>query len=296
MKSSKANIKRKTTADSQENCNGFGLYSQETLPPSHIELLKILTEKYSFSVAHGDLLLLDNRWYVTHTGLLRLATRKRCSGIHVRPVMEFCDAQNCRWAFEATVYKSRTCKGFTGFGDADLNNTSSLVRGAEMRVAETRAVNRALRKAYGIGICSVEEIGSSPRPTEPPAQIVRFPAQVESTPVNGNGHRLRDQIQLLIRKHRLDAALVKLYAADFCGTSELRQASREQVEKFAQHLAQYAERDRCGLECQLNGYLQTNRQHGQKEEPLASEQEQKDGKAAEAQPEQETAVAEREAA
>lgn len=29
-----------------------------------------------------------------------------------------------------------------------------------MRVAETRAVNRALRKAYGIGICSVEEIGT----------------------------------------------------------------------------------------------------------------------------------------
>jgi hypothetical protein len=26
-----------------------------------------------------------------------------------------------------------------------------------MRVAETRAVNRALREAYGIGICSVEE-------------------------------------------------------------------------------------------------------------------------------------------
>ena len=29
-----------------------------------------------------------------------------------------------------------------------------------MRVAETRAVNRALRKAYGIGLCSVEELGS----------------------------------------------------------------------------------------------------------------------------------------
>jgi hypothetical protein len=27
-----------------------------------------------------------------------------------------------------------------------------------MRVAETRAVNRALRKAYGIGLCSVEEL------------------------------------------------------------------------------------------------------------------------------------------
>jgi hypothetical protein len=64
------------------------------------------------------------------------------------------------WAFKATVYKSRTCKGFVGYGDADPSNVSSLVRGAEMRVAETRAVTRALRKAYGIGICSVEEIGS----------------------------------------------------------------------------------------------------------------------------------------
>jgi hypothetical protein len=31
-----------------------------------------------------------------------------------------------------------------------------------MRVAETRAVNRALRKAYGIGLCSVEELGWEP--------------------------------------------------------------------------------------------------------------------------------------
>ena len=139
-----------------------------------LEQLKVLTEKYEFSIPNGDLLLVDNRWYVTHTGLLRLATRKRCCGIHVRPVMEFCDAENCRWAFEAIVYKSRACKGFVGFGDADLINTSSLVRGAEMRVAETRAVNRALRKAYGIGVCSIEEIGSAPRP-EPPAKLLQHP-------------------------------------------------------------------------------------------------------------------------
>lgn len=182
----------------------------------HLEQLRVLTERYSFSVSNGDLLLIDNRWYVSHTGLLRLANRKRCSGIHVRPVSEFCDLENCRWAFEATVYKSKTCRGFVGFGDADLNNTSSIVRGAEMRIAETRAVNRALRKAYGIGICSVEEIGTSPRPTEPTAQLVQFPTL--STNVGsegGNGHLLRDQIQALIRRHRLDASLVKLYAADF---------------------------------------------------------------------------------
>ena len=64
-----------------------------------------------------------------------------------------------RWVFKATVYKSAGSEGFVGYGDADPSNVSPLVRGAEMRVAETRAVNRALRKAYGIGICSVEELG-----------------------------------------------------------------------------------------------------------------------------------------
>ena len=69
--------------------------------------------------------------------------------------------QSHRWVFKATVYKARDSKGFVGYGDADPSNISPLVRGAEMRVAETRAVNRALRKAYGIGLCSVEELGSS---------------------------------------------------------------------------------------------------------------------------------------
>ena len=122
-----------------------------------------------------------------------------------------------------------------------------------MRVAETRAVNRALRKAYGIGICSIEEIGSTPRP-EPPAQVVLLPTILPNE--NGNGHRLRDQIYLLIRKHKLDAGLIKLYATDYCGVNELRAASREQIEAFTKHLAEYAEKDRDRLICELNGYAE----------------------------------------
>lgn len=223
----------------------------DRLSDLHREQLKVLSERYEFSISGGDLLLIENRWYVTHTGLIRLATRKRCRGIHVRPVLEFCDSENCRWAFEATVYKSVTCKGFIGFGDADITNTSQLVRGSEMRVAETRAVNRALRKAYGIGICSIEEVGCSPRP-EPPAQILQLPGV--SSGDNGSVHRLRDQIYLLIRKHKLDAGLVKLYATDYCGVKELREASRDQIAAFSKHLAEYAEKDRSGLVCELNGY------------------------------------------
>ena len=51
-----------------------------------------LVEQYKFSVATGDLMYLDNGWYVTHTGLLGLARRSHCAGIHVQPVPAFCDA------------------------------------------------------------------------------------------------------------------------------------------------------------------------------------------------------------
>jgi len=203
------------------------------------------------SVEQGDLLLIDGKWYVTHSGLLRIATRRRCCGIAVSAMRRLCDPSSSCWAFKATVYKSPTCKGFVGHGDADPSNTSPLVRGAEMRVAETRAVNRALRKAYGIGICSVEEIGSLPARSRPEPNVRKLPPQ----PANGNGEpKLRDQLCLLIRQHRLDASLVKQYAAEFCGTNDIRQASREQIQSFIAHLAELAAKDREGLLCKLNSY------------------------------------------
>jgi hypothetical protein len=220
----------------------------------HIQTLRELTRSFQFSLLVGDLLLLDGKWYVTHTGLIRLARRNRCAGIHVRPVPEFSDSAKQRWAFEATVYKSRACRGFVGYGDADPSNVSSLVHGAEMRVAETRAVNRALRKAYGIGICSIEEIGSSTLLSE----TARVSEKLPPKSANGNGYggpRVRDRLCQIIRQHQLDASLVKAYATDFCGVKSLREATREQVENFVVYLADWAEKDRNALLCQLNSYL-----------------------------------------
>ncbi len=125
-----------------------------------IRLLEALTEEFKLSLVLGDLKLLDSKWYVTYSGLLRVARRNRCAGIQVHPVREFSDPAQRRWVFCATVHRSRMSEPFVGYGDADPSNVSLLVQGAEMRIAETRAVNRALRKAYGIGICSVEELGS----------------------------------------------------------------------------------------------------------------------------------------
>ena len=227
------------------------------LASAAVQRLKELSREYRFSVGAGDLLLLEGAWYVTHAGLLRLSSRRRCAGIKTAAVDHLCDAAAHRWVFKATVYKSLVAKGFVGYGDADPSNTSPLVRGAEMRVAETRAVNRALRKAYGIGLCSVEELrfaSSSSGPAE------RKGTAFHPTPGNGSANgqlRLRDRLCILIRKHNLDASLVKRYAADFCGTEALRDASRDLVESFITKLSEWAAKDRDGLLCHLNSYAPT---------------------------------------
>ncbi len=219
-----------------------------------LRVLDLLSSRYRLSVALGDLLLLDGRWYVTHAGLLRLAHRTHCASIRVLEVREFCDPSVSHWVFKATVYKSSGSKGFVGYGDADPSNVSPLVRGAEMRVAETRAVNRALRKAYGIGLCSVEELGwgASSGNSEPAARMNS--AQPKPNGSNNGQPRLRDRLSLLIRQHQLDPTLVKRYAAEFCGTEALRDASRELVEDFINQLAEWAAKDRAGLLCHLNSY------------------------------------------
>ncbi len=194
------------------------------LPTLGLQMLRELTYEYGLSIPLGDLQLLSSKWYVTHSGLLRIARRRKCSAIRTFLVAPYSDAASSRWVFKATVYPSIQSKGYVGYGDADPSNVSPLVRGAEMRVAETRAVNRAL-----------------------PSAANHHGYQ--------NGHtRLRDRLCLLIRQHQLDANLVKAYAADFCGTPNLRDASREQIESFITNLADWATKDRPALLCKLNSY------------------------------------------
>src|SRR5438105_11393040 len=220
---------------------------------SQLIILRELSRTLRLSVQNGDLIMLDGSWYVTHSGLLRIAQRRRCSGIKTELAESVSNPRESRWVFKATVFKSES-QYFVGYGDADPSNVSSLVHGAEMRVAETRAVNRALRKAYGIGICSIEELGWSPKLSS------NDQAKRNAIPFSGgNGHsngqpRLRDRLCLLIRQHGLDPTLVKASAADFCGTATLREANRELVQSFISHLARAAQENRDALVCKLNSY------------------------------------------
>ena len=87
------------------------------ISPIALRGLNELTNEHLLSIASGDLLLLGGRWYVTHKGLLRLAHRSRCAGIHVRPMPILSDPSGHRWVFEATVYRSRAVE--------DLSDTAT---------------------------------------------------------------------------------------------------------------------------------------------------------------------------
>jgi hypothetical protein len=69
--------------------------------------LRSLTQAFHLSISKREILLIEGKWYVTHAGLLQIATRRRCPGI------------------KFTVYKSLGSKGFVGYGDADPSNVST---------------------------------------------------------------------------------------------------------------------------------------------------------------------------
>jgi hypothetical protein len=223
---------------------------------ANLTALRELTIRFGFSVSMGEVRLLNGAWYVTNSGLLRLAERRHCLGIRTRLVAQLSDPAASRWIFKATVYKSARSRSFVGYGDADPTNVSSLVRGAELRIAETRAVNRALRKAYGIGICSLEELGSlSATSNSSPAESQSNGFQGSNASNNGRP-RSRDRLCLVIRQYNLDPTLVKAYAIDFCGTQTLSTASRDRIESFIWHLSASAKENRDALVCKLNSYAQ----------------------------------------
>src|SRR5229473_3076669 len=66
----------------------------------------------------------------------------------------------------------------------------------------------------------------------------------------------RPSLPKFIGQYSLDPTLVKAYAAAFCGTPTLKEASRELVESFISHLATSAKENRDGLQCKLNSYAQ----------------------------------------
>ena len=57
---------------------------------------------------------------------------------------------------------------FTGHGDADATNVNGMIQAHKYRMAETRAIARALRWYTNVGMCSVDELGGDSEIKQPP--------------------------------------------------------------------------------------------------------------------------------
>src|SRR5271169_5809444 len=91
----------------QQNIRAAKRTLGQTLIPRLTAHLKALTRDFGFSIQAGELQIINANWYVTHTGLIRLAHRKRCRGIHVEAVDSLCYSAASRFVLKATVHPSK---------------------------------------------------------------------------------------------------------------------------------------------------------------------------------------------
>jgi len=121
------------------------------------EQIKALFAEYGLRPDLGHIVVLGDRPYVTREGLLYYARKSgQLQGIKV----EIVERQKDFCLVKATVL-TKDGGEFEAYGDASTSNTNRMVSPHLIRMAETRAINRALREAFPIGLCSYEELGEA---------------------------------------------------------------------------------------------------------------------------------------
>jgi len=157
--------------------------------------------------------------------LLDLARRLHVNGLHTEPVPSLSVPQQRRFVFRAVIFTSSKCKGFVGFGEADPSTIPPELRGCELRVAETRAISRALRRASSLAARGKD-------------------GTTEARPRLGAAKPVRERFQHLAKSLGITPDLLKAYAQVYCETQSLRAAGPERLTSFLDHIEDQARRDR----------------------------------------------------
>src|SRR5689334_17794978 len=105
--------------DSADNVNPRVLFRQNLRAVKGLHVddrrkaeLRQITNNWKLSIVAGELTLISQHWYVTHTGLLRIAHRRDCYAIKTQLEKTLSDATERRWIFRAIVYPSPESSGF----------------------------------------------------------------------------------------------------------------------------------------------------------------------------------------
>ncbi|SNZ08236.1 RecT family protein [Persephonella hydrogeniphila] len=130
-------------------------------------LIVLAAQQLGLNPILGHLTIIQDRLYITNAGLLHIAHNSgKLEGIKTRPATEEerkayflgSDPKDIH-LWKAEVYLKGQKEPYVGWGKASMNEKSWAVKSNPQEMAETRAVNRALRKAFNIaGYTSVEEL------------------------------------------------------------------------------------------------------------------------------------------
>src|SRR5216110_2165396 len=71
------------------------------MTPSKLRELHEMSCRYRVSVQSKEIILVDDHWYITHSGLLRIAARSKCVGIRTMAQENLCDPAVSSWVFKA---------------------------------------------------------------------------------------------------------------------------------------------------------------------------------------------------
>ena len=124
-----------------------------------VQTMELYAKEYGL-IPSIHFVFLGGNPYITSDGLLWLGNNhpdpsKQIAGINTQIIQA--DFEKNQFVVKATVILENG-KQYDGIGTATKENLTRITANHGLEMAETRAVSRALRKAYAIGIPAIEEV------------------------------------------------------------------------------------------------------------------------------------------
>ena len=206
--------------------------------------IQALFAEYGLRPDLNHIVILGDRPYVTREGLLYYA---RKTGELKRIKVELLERGRGYCIVKAKVF-TKDGGEFEALGDASESNTNRMVSPHLIRMAETRAINRALREAFPIGLCSYEEL-SETDVTEreeggAPAKPVKVEgsSQTKNNKTNGSEKMIsQNQLGFVwklakeawdgVSQEEIDAALHELVEREF-GKQSLKELTSKEASRL----------------------------------------------------------------
>lgn len=185
---------------------------------------------------------LQGKQFVTFEGLLALAHEMGLTAVFtvMRQAPDEANGQTCIMHATATMGEGRQ---FSAHGDANPKNTSKMVLPHLIRMAETRAIARALRLATNVGITAWEETDTADLAPEDSAPRRAAAAPVEPPPASAEQlKRIAMGLQHLgWTEAQEDEHLVRKY-----GRTSKRDLNEAQAGEFLAYLRELAAKAQAG--------------------------------------------------